>query len=228
MVRTENLKEKTPLRHKVLTIIGIALCIVLIPILAVNITLIVRSYTNTEEVPKVNGYSPLIVLTGSMEPAIDSGDLIIVQQIDSSEVQVGDVIAFFDPDSDSNSVVTHRVSELVTEDGNLSFRTKGDANNVEDDTLVPCENLVGIYRTRFSGLGNVAMFMQTTLGLVICVIVPLVLFVTADLIRHRQFENQNQQDTAQLLAELEALKAQKALDGQKDKTRPNDDDVSKS
>jgi signal peptidase len=72
------------------------------------------------------------------------------------------------------------------------------------------------------------MFMQTTLGLVICVIVPLVLFVTADLIRHRQFENQNQQDTAQLLAELEALKAQKALDGQKDETRPNDDDVSKS
>jgi signal peptidase len=145
-----------------------------------------------------------------MEPTIDSGDLIIVQQVDSSTVGVGDIIAFFDPESTNNSVVTHRVTEVLSEGDSLSFKTKGDVNNTEDSLAVPSENLVGIYRTKFSGVGNVAMFMQTTTGLVVCVIVPLILLVAVDVIRHRQFERQNQQDTALLLAELEQLKAEKS------------------
>ena len=54
------------------------------------------------------------------------------------------------------------------------------------------------------------MFMQTTAGLIICVILPLILFVGYDVIRRRRFEKANQADTAALLAELEELKAQKA------------------
>jgi signal peptidase len=215
MVYEDNkVKDRHPMLNKVLTVLGIVLCIILIPILLTNISLIVQSYTNTEEVPKLNGYSPLIVLTGSMEPAIESGDLIIVQQVDSSQVSVGDIIAFFDPESTDSSVVTHRVTEVLSEGGTLSFRTKGDLNNVEDTLSVPSSNLVGVYRTKLHGVGNIAMFMQTTTGLVVCVIVPLVLLVAVDIIRHRQFERQNQQDTAKLLAELEQLKAEKSnLDG---------------
>jgi signal peptidase len=182
--------------------------LILIPILVSNVSLIVQSYTNTEEVPKLSGFSPLIVLTGSMEPAIDSGDLIIVRQIDSADVAVGDIIAFFDPASDSDSIVTHRVTDISSEGDTLAFTTKGDANNVEDSLQVPSENLVGLYYTKINGFGNVAMFMQTTTGLVVCVVLPLILLVAVDVIRHRQFERQNQQDTAVLLAELEKLKAE--------------------
>jgi signal peptidase len=206
----KKVKDSGSVIHKALTVLGIVLCIILIPILITNVSLIVQSYTNADEVPKLNGYSPLIVLTGSMEPTIDSGDLIIVQQVDSSTVGVGDIIAFFDPESTNNSVVTHRVTEVLSEGDSLSFKTKGDVNNTEDSLAVPSENLVGIYRTKFSGVGNVAMFMQTTTGLVVCVIVPLILLVAVDVIRHRQFERQNQQDTALLLAELEQLKAEKS------------------
>ena len=112
--KTENTKT-----NKTMTIIGVILCVILIPILAVNITLIIKSQTNKDEVPKIGGYCPLIVLTGSMEPEISDGDLIIVKQIDGKDVQVKDVIAFFDPESTSalaamiQPVATTALSRIV-------------------------------------------------------------------------------------------------------------------
>lgn len=197
-------------KRKALTLLGAALCVILIPILVINLTLIIKSYTNTEEVPTLGGYCPLIVLTGSMEPEISSGDLIICHAIEPSEVKTGDVISFFDPEGNGLSVVTHRVVEIVQENGGLSFRTKGDANNVEDKTPVPAENLVGIYQTRIRGAGNLAMFMQSTPGFVVCVGLPLLFMVICDLLRRRRYEKSKKEDTDALLAELEMLRKEKA------------------
>ncbi len=208
-------KENSSMSHKILTVIGIVLCIILVPILIINITLIIKSTANKNEVPSVGGYLPMIVLTDSMLPEIKSGDLIICHTIDAEAVREKDVIAFFDPAGNGSSVVTHRVVEIVNEDGKLFFRTKGDNNNVEDKALVPAENLVGIYKARIAGAGNVAMFMQTTTGLIVCVVLPIILLVGYDIIRRRLYEKKNKTDTDALLAELEALKAEKAEKAEK-------------
>ena len=212
-------KEKSALSHKVLTAVGVIFCVILIPILIINVTLIIKSYTNADEVPGLGGYSPLIVLTGSMEPQIMEGDLIFVRQIDSGDVKVGDVLAFFDPDGNGMSILTHRVTEIITgEDGKLSFKTMGDANTAEDRTPVSAEKVVGIYiDKKIPGAGNVAMFMQTTAGLVICVVLPLILLIAYDVIRRRRYESRNRQDTDALLAELEALRAAQAKPPQEDR-----------
>ncbi len=203
-------KEKTSTSHKIFSVIGVVLCVILIPILIINITLIIKSNTNKGEVPSVGGYFPMIVLTDSMYPDIKSGDLIICHTIDAGNVKEQDVISFFDPAGNGSSVVTHRVIEIVNEDGKLFFKTKGDNNNTEDKDLVPAEKLVGIYKTRIAGAGNIAMFMQTTTGLIVCVILPMILLVGYDIIRRRVYEKKNRTDTDALLAELEALKAEKA------------------
>lgn len=203
-------KEKTSSSHKILSIIGTILCIILTPILIINVTLIVKSNINENEVPSVGGYFPMIVLSDSMYPDIKSGDLIICHTIDAKEVKKNDIISFFDPAGKGSSVVSHRVVEIVNKKGKLFFKTKGDNNNIEDKDLVPAENLVGIYKTRIAGAGNVAMFMQTTTGLIICVVIPIILLVGYDIIRRRMYEKQNRADTEALLAELEALKAQRA------------------
>lgn len=207
-------KEKTSAIHKVLTVIGIVLCVILIPILIINITLIIKSYTSPDEVPSIGGWAPLIVLTDSMkggEANINGGDLIFVKSGAPEEVAVGDVIAFFDPASKSGSILTHRVVEIATaEDGSLEFITKGDANNTTDSDAVPEANLVGEYRFRVPGAGTVAMFMQTTEGLIVCVVIPLVLLLGYDMIRRKIYEKGKKKDTDALLAELEALKAEKA------------------
>ena len=198
------------IKDKILTIIGTIMCIILVPILLINLTLIAKSYMNKDEVPSVGGYLPLIVLTDSMYPEIKSGDLIICHTVGSDEVKANDVIAFFDPAGNGSSIVTHRVLEVISQDGDLEFRTKGDFNNTEDKMLVPEENLVGIYQTRIPNAGHVAMFMQTTNGLLLCVVLPIVLLVGWDIVRRNRYEKKKQKDTDALMKELEALRAEKA------------------
>ena len=204
-------KEKTSAAHKALTIVGIILCVILVPILLINLTLIAKSYLNKDEVPNISGTTPLIVLTDSMYPVIESGDLIICEGAEAEEIQVGDIIAFFDPAGNGTTIVTHRVIEVVEENGQLAWRTKGDNNNTEDRLPVAADKLVAVYEgTRIPGFGNVALFMQSTPGLIICVVCPILLLVGYDMLRRHLYEKANKEDTDQLMAELEELRRQKA------------------
>ena len=80
-------KSEASTAHKILTIIGTILCIILIPILVINLTLIAKSYINKDEVPSIGGTLPLIVLTDSMSPEIESGDLIICRTADAEDIK---------------------------------------------------------------------------------------------------------------------------------------------
>ena len=204
-------KDKSSVVHKVLTIVGIVMCVILVPMLILNVTLLVKGFVNDDKVPDFAGVMPLIVLTDSMYPQIASGDIIICKTIEAEDVELGDVISFFDPAGNGTSVVTHQVIEIVIgEDGSLSFRTKGINNNTEDKKLVPAENVFGEYTgVRIPGAGNVALFMQSSTGLIVCVVLPIILLVGYDMIRRRFYEKSKGDDMAALMAELEALKAEK-------------------
>ena len=203
-------KNSGDAKQKFLTILGTVLCVILLPILIINLTLIAKSYINEDEVPSLGGMFPMIVLTDSMYPEIESGDLILCRTLEAEEVKVGDVITFYDPMGNGTSVVTHRVLEITEKDGRPQFITKGDNNNVEDQVPVEVEDLIGIYQKRIPKAGNVAMFMQTTPGLIVCVVCPIILLVGYDMLRRKKYEKAKQQDTDALLAELEALRALKA------------------
>lgn len=211
MTTMNDAKEKeTSVISKFFTALGTILCVILAPILILNCTLIVKSHLNKNAVPDVGGYSPMVVLSDSMFPYIEAGDLIICKQTDPESVKVGDVISFFDPASNTNSVVTHRVVEIQTaEDGALTWITRGDANNADDQNPVPASNLVGIYKHKIPGLGKLVMYMTTTQGLITCVVVPIILLLGFDFIRQGIYERRRKKDTEALLAELESLRAEK-------------------
>lgn len=197
--------------QKILTIIGIVMCIVLIPILIINSTLLIKSFVNKNEVPNFAGAVPLIVLSDSMYPDIKSGDLIICQTVNPEEIKEDDVISFYDPAGNGVTVVTHKVVEVLRDNGTLSFRTAGINNNTNDKLPVPASSVIAIYNgVRFAGLGNIAIFMQSTAGLIVCVIAPILLFVGYDVIRRKLYERKKGDDVAALMAELEALKAASA------------------
>ena len=193
-----------------MTIVGIVLCVLLVPILVFNCTMIVKGWVNKDEVPSIGGVSPLIVLTDSMDPVIKSGDIILTKQIEGEDVVKGDVISFFDPAGNGTSVVTHRVVDIKTEKGEIFFQTKGDANNIEDRRWVSENALVGKWTERRIPLvGHVALFMQSTVGLLLCIFLPLALFVGYDVMRRRKQASVAKDDVAALKAELEALKAER-------------------
>ncbi len=203
-------REKRSVIHKVGNAAGIVLSGILILILSMNCILIFKSLTNMEKVPGIGGIIPMIVLTDSMYPQIQSGDLIVCRTREADKVREGDVIAFFDPAGNGRSVVTHRVRKITKDEhGNLAWVTKGDANNTEDQALVPAENLVGIYRHRVAGLGSAAMFLQTTQGMILCVICPILLMVVCDTICRRRNERSEKKAADALRTELETLRAEK-------------------
>ena len=183
-------------------IVGIILCVVLVPALVVNLTLIIKSFTRPDEVPSFMGYKPFIVLTGSMEPVFYSGDLVLCKEIDTSELKAGDIIAF----REGKAVVTHRIQFVETTDDGIQFVTKGDNNNATDRKPVLPEVVEGIYLSKISGLGNLAMFMQTPIGMALFIAVPLIGFILYDVLRRMIFERQKAQHTQELHEELQRMR----------------------
>jgi signal peptidase I len=100
------------------------------------------------------GFRPLVVRSGSMEPAINTGDLIFTRMIEADRAEVGDVVTFKDP-SRSGDLVTHRVQEIESADGSLSFRTQGDANTGPEEWAVDADGQIGRYTFRVPGAGYV-------------------------------------------------------------------------
>ncbi|QUI21038.1 signal peptidase I [Vallitalea pronyensis] len=88
---------------------------------------------------------PSVIATGSMEPMIYPGDVILVQKINEKNIQLlkeGDVIQF----QRGDILISHRIIELVHEHQQVVYRTKGDNNSSEDSELVTPENVKGIIK----------------------------------------------------------------------------------
>ena len=185
---------------RLLNVLGVGMWIVLVPVLVINMTLMVKGWLYEDEVASVGGYVPLIVLTDSMSPVIDSGDLIVCRDVDVAEV--GDVISYFDPSSHKRSIVTHRVLEIINENDEVFYRTKGDNNNIEDKELVNSEDVVGEYVFRVNGLGSLILFMQSSNG----VWLLLGLVVLIGVCSRWYGDKCNQQELEGLRMELELLK----------------------
>lgn len=207
-IKSQDNKTK---KDKIFTIIGIALCAILLPLLIVNVTIVVKSKVS-DDVPGFGKYVPFLIETNSMQGdakgCYNGGDIIICKFIDSEDVKLNDVIAFYDPAGNGTTVVTHRVIRIDKTEKGIFFQTKGDNNNKPDDELVPAENVIAIYTNfRIPILGYVALFMAKPAGLIVCVLLPLGLLVGYDVFRRKMHEKSKEEDTKALLAELEALRA---------------------
>lgn len=122
-----------------------------------------------------------VVLSGSMSPTIQAGDVVVSQSVDTNSVEQGDVIIFERPASDSNpDRTTHRVVNVVHRDDGLYFRTKGDANEQPDARLVPADHVVGSVWFHVPYLGRFLLFARTKTGLLSLVIAPCLLLVITE------------------------------------------------
>lgn len=191
-------------------IVGVVLCVILIPILLLNCILIVKGMVKPDEVPSIGGYSPLIVLTESMEPEINSGDLIVCRKTDIEDIREGMIISFFDPEGNGSTVVTHEINAIVTdEEGKIYYRTQGVNNNIEDRVPVPSENVIGVYTgVRFAFVGRVVMFAQSPVGLLVCIAVPVGLFVLIAFLKNRRAKGESVVASQDSMAEIAALRAE--------------------
>ena len=159
--------------QKIKKILTILILLILIPILFVSGVILMNSYVHPDEVPSFFGWKPFIVLSGSMETQISVGDLVIVKEVDTSILKKGDIIAF----KENDIVITHRIDDIITEDGTVKYITKGDNNNIRDEGTVLPEQVEGIFICNISGLGNLAIFIQTPMGMIVSLSIPVILLI---------------------------------------------------
>ena len=110
------------------------------------------------------GFKVFTVLSGSMEPTYHTGSVIYVKEVDHTTLQAGDVITFA---ISEDMVATHRIVGVVPDDEDpsvLRYRTKGDANDAEDGTLVHYKNIVGKPVFTIPYLGYIASYIQSPPG----------------------------------------------------------------
>lgn len=127
---------------------------------------------------KIFGIEPYVVLSGSMEPELPTGSLIYVTKTDPATLKEGHIITFR---LDGDTVVTHRIVEVLEENGQRSFRTKGDANDVEDSVPVTAGQLLGVPLFSLPGLGYLTAYITSPAGryitIAVCLFLLLLLFL---------------------------------------------------
>lgn len=96
-----------------------------------------------------------------MEPVYHVGSLVYVRPVEPDTLEEGEVITF---SLTGDTMATHRIVEVIGSGEDIQFRTKGDANDIEDGSLVQASNVVGKVIFSIPFLGYAASFIQTAAG----------------------------------------------------------------
>lgn len=103
---------------------------------------------------------PLVVLSGSMEPALGTGDVSVVRSIAPLDARPGDIVTFRDP-GNADRLITHRVRTMQVQQDAVVFVTRGDSNNVSERWRVPANGEIGRVAYRIPELGWVLMYARS-------------------------------------------------------------------
>jgi len=125
-------------------------------------------------VPVVFGGRSFSVMSGSMEPNISTGDLVVTLPIAPAEAETGDVVTFDDPQH-KGRLLTHRVASSAPRDDTYAFVTKGDANDTVERWTVPAGGRIGRVALRLPKLGYVLTLGKTPAARLALITLPALL-----------------------------------------------------
>ena len=165
---------ETRLQRSISVLVTILLIFAVLLCLYVVIQVLSNGYVN------IFGFMMFRVVTGSMEPTIPIGSLLITQEVDFQSICLDDIICFRTQETAIwGKIVTHRVvGAFQAADGSLLFETKGDANLVSDVFLVNQGNFVGKviwYTGDGSMLASIFSFFTNKVGFLGCIVFPCLL-----------------------------------------------------
>ena len=129
-------------------------------------------------------YGAYVIVSGSMEPIIKIRDAIIIKRVEDSDIKVGDVITYKSADPSFYGImITHRVIELVEEDGVTKYMTKGDNNPTRDPRLVTKDQIYGEVVMRIPKVGYLQYFLATAYGWILAVVAPCLGIIIYDIMK---------------------------------------------
>ncbi|MBR6548551.1 MAG: signal peptidase I [Clostridia bacterium] len=219
--------------RKIISIITIILVVITVFVMVFTI---VSMHTVGKDNRGVFGYKLNSVVTQSMEPTIDKGDIVITENVTyvpegatvidedpdavrAEDLKVGDIITFYSTEpAIYGQLNTHRIMEITTdEDGNLAFVTKGDNNPIEDSELALATNVYGRYAGTIPFLGSLFEFIkdESGIGYFTIILIPFLLLIVIQVVKFiklmRKYRKEQQELLDEQRAEMETER-QKAQD----------------
>ena len=170
MEQHEEIKE-TALQRTISLLVTVLLILSVVLCLFVTLQVVSDGYVN------IGGFMMFRVVTGSMEPTMHVGTMMITRETPISQIRENDIVCFRSQNSMIwGSIVTHRVMDVIElEDGSILLETKGDANTVADGYYVKESNLVGKviwYTGDDSTLASIFNFFTSEVGFLACIVFP--------------------------------------------------------
>lgn len=135
---------------------------------------------------RIFGFEIYTVLSGSMEPTYHVGSLVYVKETESQDLKVDDTITF---KLTEETIATHRIIEIVEEENSIYYRTKGDANEIEDEKLTSYNDVIGKVEFSIPLLGFLSSFIQSPPGNYITIIIGLILIAFVFIIDSKTEDN---------------------------------------
>ncbi len=151
--------------------------IILAVILTYNITIIVKTIREPNQTPSFLGIKTYIIVSGSMEPDYNIGDMVIVKEVEESKLKVGDIISY----RDGQNVVTHRIVKKNTVNGEIQYVTKGDHNNVEDHIILTMDSIEGKVIGKLTYMGKIVLFMRNKFTMILLAVAFFLYFIKKEL-----------------------------------------------
>lgn len=144
--------------------VGNVLLVIIVIFAVMAAVSLIKSRKNPNEVPSIASYKLMSVLSGSMSPIFNAYDMIVDKTVPPENLKKGDVITFRE---DAKTLVTHRIVDIQNINGKTAYKTRGDANNVDDERLVYASQVEGTYLFRIPYGGFVVSKLKGPIGLVI-------------------------------------------------------------
>lgn len=161
---------------KIKKIINVIEYIIVFIVIFINAFLIFQSIHNPNKTPSIFGKKAFVIISGSMIPEINIGDVVLINNTDN--VNIGDIIAF----RRDSTVIVHRIVKEMNINGEIMYQTKGDNNNVEDKELVGKSTIEGVFIGKIPYIGKALMWMYNHLSIVILILV-IILIIRFAIIR---------------------------------------------
>lgn len=178
----EQIKHKIEQRKKRKRILKLFIYSLIAFILICNVYLILQVIKNPTDTAQLFGYRCFSVASGSMEPTLQIGDLIITKEKSKKDIKVGDIISF----KDGDSTITHRVIKVISQNGKILYQTKGDNNNVSDEKNIKYEDVEGVYVNHIPELGKMYIYIQKTPVVISILIIIYIIYKIVDTKENRK------------------------------------------
>lgn len=130
--------------------------IIIIPLLLYNIVLILQAVIKPQKTPSIFGIKTYVIVSGSMMPNLNIGDIAIIKEEKTENLKKGDIISF----RRGKLVITHRIENVIITDGNREYVTKGDNNNVQDNEMVKEKEIEGKLIAKIPYLGKLTLILK--------------------------------------------------------------------